>query len=673
MENTENKLAKSSSPYLRQHASNPVNWYEWGEEALNKAKEENKPLIISIGYAACHWCHVMAHESFEDTAVARIMNENFVCIKIDREERPDIDQIYMDAIHLLNGQGGWPLNAFALADGRPFYAGTYFRKDQWIQVLEQILELYKNEYNRVEQQANQLTEGIKNNQLKEIGKSNENDFSKEFYDNIYAGWKKFIDWEYGGYTGAPKFPLPIGWEFLLQQYYLNDNKEALSAVEICLDEMAKKGIYDQIGGGFARYAVDKYWIVPHFEKMLYDNGQLVSLYSHAFQITQKERYKEIVKQTLEFIERELTNNEGGFYSSLNADSEGEEGKFYVWTEKEIDEVLSPENAELIKDYYQISSNGNWEHSNNILYSNMSKEKFADKNKLDPKHFNTILEEANSQLLYSRNYRIRPSTDDKILTSWNAIMLKGYIDAYNAFGNSDYLEIALKNAKFIEEKMIKTDGSLWRNYIDKGASILAFLDDYALLADAYISLYEASLDTHWLNQSKSLIEYALDNFYEERSGLFYYTSDKGESLVARTFETSDNVIPASNSIMANVLFTLGLYYENDDYIIKSKKMLAQVRDKISSGGPYYSNWAILSGKLAYGINEVVIMGQEAKEYSSIMQKEYLPTSIFMGGVSEKLPLEKGRLQDGKTMIYVCRNKTCKLPVKNTKEALEQISF
>ncbi|MEX1241988.1 MAG: thioredoxin domain-containing protein, partial [Cyclobacteriaceae bacterium] len=593
-----NRLEKAKSPYLRQHADNPVDWYEWGPEALQKAKDENKPLIISVGYAACHWCHVMEHESFMDTSVAKIMNENFVAVKIDREERPDIDQIYMNAAQLLTGRGGWPLNAFALPDGRPFYAGTYFPKDQWIQVLKQMDDVYKNQHEKVLQQATQLTQGIKRQEVITLAGDSTVRFSKSTYEGIFRRWQPKIDFSNGGFSSAPKFPLPAGWEFVLQYHYLTGDDKALKAVITTLDEMAKGGIYDQIGGGFARYSTDALWFAPHFEKMLYDNGQLVSLYAHAYKVTKDETYSRVINETLEFINREMTSPEGGFYASLNADSEGEEGKFYVWTKEEIEDVLNPKTAKLVTDYYQVKKSGNWEHDKNILYRKEGMNTFAKRNGLSVEEWEKMLYEADDKLLKERSKRIRPSTDDKILTSWNALMMKGYIEAFLALGNEDHLKSALKNARFLEENMIRKNGRLWRNYKDGEAGIEAFLDDYALLADAYVLLYQATLDVHWLNLARTITDYAVIHFRDKKSGMFYYTSDQSEKLIARKMEVTDNVIPASNSVIANVLFRLGEYYYHQPYIQMSKTMLNHVVEDIPQGGPYYANWAMLMGLMAY---------------------------------------------------------------------------
>jgi hypothetical protein len=668
-----NKLKYSSSPYLQQHANNPVNWQEWGEEALKQAKDENKPLIISIGYAACHWCHVMEYESFSDDEVAAFMNENFVCLKVDREERPDVDRIYMDAVQLISGQGGWPLNAFAMPDGKPFFAGTYFNKAKWMDMLSEISNLYQNEHEKVVENANQLTLGLNSNQLDVDKLNEENDFSKDDYLLIFSKWKSQIDYSKGGFKRAPKFPLPISWEFLLQYYYLSGNRDALQAVKITLDEMAKGGIYDQIGGGFARYSVDEYWKVPHFEKMLYDNAQLVSLYSHAFQITKKERYAEVIRKSLVFVERELTDKNGGFYSSLNADSEGEEGKYYVWTQAEFFAALDDEFHNLIGDYYQISEKGNWEHNKNILLPKYDKEKFSDKNNISLEQFNIVLQTADQQLLNFREKREKPSTDNKILSSWNALMLKAYLDAFRAVGDKKYLNIALKNARFIEENMLENDGSLLRNYMNGKASISAFLDDYSLLASAYLELYSITFDKHWLELSKSLTDYCIAHFLDSESAMFFYTSDISEALVARKFELTDNVIASSNSILASVLFKLSHYLNDENYLNISKQMLINVINEVRKSGPWYANWSLLNGMLNFGVNEVVLMGDKAVEKNHQMQLEYLPTSLFLGGEMENLPLLENRLVNGQTLIYVCRNKTCKLPVSNVEDALKQFKI
>jgi len=500
-----NSLIHESSPYLLQHAHNPVHWYPWGDEALEKARKENKNMIISIGYAACHWCHVMEHESFEDEKVANYMNEHFVAIKVDREERPDIDQIYMTAVQLLTERGGWPLNCIALPDGRPIYGGTYFRKEQWLDMLSHVSEFIEQNPDKAEEQAKYLTSGIINNELIYADAISEKpDVTLNDLEDVFYDFKSNIDFTHGGYGGAPKFPMPTGYQFLLHYYYLSGNKEALKAVNTTLNKMAAGGIYDQIGGGFSRYSTDEVWKVPHFEKMLYDNAQLVSLYSAAYQLTKDPAYKTVVAETLNFINRELTSPEGGFYSSLDADSESVEGKFYVWTLDELQFVLGAK-AGLVKDYYQVTQKGNWENNQNILFKTDDDKKIANTYKITEEELMIRIKEAKELLLAARSKRVRPALDDKILTAWNALMLKGYCDAYRTFDEPEYLKMALRNADFILQNMKAEDNGLSRNYKNGKATIAAFLDDYAFTISAFISLYRVTFDEQWLNQALKLAE------------------------------------------------------------------------------------------------------------------------------------------------------------------------
>ena len=667
-----NRLKNANSPYLRQHANNPVEWYEWGPEALQKAKEENKPLIISIGYASCHWCHVMARESFMDTAVARIMNENFISIKIDREERPDIDQIYMNAVQLITGNGGWPLNAFALPDGRPFHAGTYYPREEWMDLLQQMIEIFANDNEKLIRYAEALTQGIQAQEVVTVPKDTTLDFNRSAYHAIFESWQSILDHESGGFAGEPKFPFPVAGSALLQHAFLTGDEKSLQSIHTTLKGMANGGIYDQLGGGFSRYTIDKRWKVPHFEKMLYDNGQLVSLYAQAFKLTKDPLYAEIVVHTLDFIERELTSQEGGFYSSLNAESEGEEGKYYVWTEEEIEETLDKETFELVSGYFQIKREGNWEVGKNILYVNTSRDEFAKKRGLASSDWHKTLKDAKAKLFKVREGRIRPSTDSKILTSWNALMMIGYLDAYAALGNENYLKAALKNAEFIEKNLLSDDGHLFRNYNNGKAAIDAFLDDYALLAKAYIQLYQATFDIRWLHCARSLTEYAVAHFRENNSGMFYYTSDQSDQLVARKMELSDAATPGSNSVMADVLYHLGEYFYEPEYISMSKNMITQVASDIPNGGPYYANWARLLGLFTYPPYEVVIMGEGALENNRIIQRNYLPLNIYSGGTEENLPLLEYKLAKGKTVFYICINKTCKFPLEDVDQAIQQLT-
>jgi uncharacterized protein len=667
----QNRLSQSTSPYLQEHSDNPVDWYEWGEEALNKAKSENKTLIVSIGYASCHWCHVMEEESFMDTAVARIMNENFVSIKVDREERPDIDQIYINAAQLISGSAGWPLNAFALPDGKPFFAATYFPKEQWLELLQQVLDFYNNDNGNVVKQAEAITKGLQSNNLSLVVKGNKNEFLKENYNELLVSWQSQLDFKQGGLKGSPKFPMPVVWEALLQNHYLTENQKSLEAVTTTLDAMAKGGIYDHLQGGFARYATDSLWRVPHFEKMLYDNGQLISLYSHAYQVTKTEEYRSIINQTLEFVKAELTSQEGGFYSSLNADSEGEEGKFYIWTKAEIEKVVDKKSWNLVSNYFNISNEGNWENGKNILQQNVSVQELAKKYSISVEQVDSTLSANKNALLTVRNNRVHPTSDEKTLTSWNALMLSGYLDAHHALGNPDYLQAALANAKFLEKNMLHKGGKLWRSFYNGQAGIGAFLDDYALLSKAYMKLYEATFDIHWLELSRALADHAVQHFRDSETGLFFYVSDEAEKLVSREMEIDDNVIPSSNSVMADVLFRLGEYYDKDSY----KEIAIGMLKKVAGGGesidPYHANWATVLGLTTHQPFEVAIVGDNARTVSHQLQQHYFPTAIFMGGQSENLPLLENKLVKGKTIIYVCRNKVCKLPVESVGEALGQL--
>ncbi len=667
-----NLLINETSPYLLQHAHNPVNWYPWGEEALEKAKKENKLIIISIGYSACHWCHVMEHESFEDEEVAKLMNEYFVCIKVDREERPDIDQIYMTAVQLMTGSGGWPLNCFALPDGRPVYGGTYFPKKNWMHILQSIQDEYKNNSEKFIEYATNLTEGIRQSDLIDINTSEES-FSENTAKEMIINWQKSWDIKEGGPNRAPKFPIPNNYEFLLQYTCLNNDEESRKHLELTLDKMAMGGIYDQIGGGFARYSTDALWKIPHFEKMLYDNAQLVSLYSQAFAFTKKEEYKRVVEQTLEFVKRELTDNSGAFYSALDADSEGEEGKYYVWKKEELEKVLG-EDYSWVKDYYNINPNGFWEHNNYILLRRESDVEFAKKKNWTLADLNKKVDDVNLKLLNKREKRIKPGLDDKTLTSWNALMLKGYAEAYQYIGNSKYLDIAIKNAAFIQKHQLSKDGKLFHSYKNGKSSINGFLEDYSFTIEAFLKLYEVSFDEKWLNEAKKIADYTIKEFYDEKSGMFYFTANSSEQLITRKFEISDNVIPASNSSIAKGLFLLGKYFDDDNYLKKSEQMLKNMIEQLPGYAPGYSNWGTLLLWNTSPFYEIVIAGKSANKLRNELSKNYYPNLIYLGTEKESnLSLLENKFVDGETRIYVCIDKSCKLPTNKVEEAKSQIIF
>jgi uncharacterized protein YyaL (SSP411 family) len=661
-----NKLINESSPYLLQHAHNPVEWYPWGDEAFEKAEKENKLVLISIGYSACHWCHVMEHESFEDSLTAEMMNKNFINIKVDREERPDVDQVYMNAVQLMTGSGGWPLNCFALPDGRPVYGGTYFPKDKWQQTLTSLQGLKENDPIKLEEYAKNLTAGI---QQSELITRNEDPLETkvEFLAQKVNEWSKYWDRKKGGPNRAPKFPLPNNYQFLLEYAFLSGDQESMDFVSTTLDQMARGGIYDQIGGGFARYSTDELWKAPHFEKMLYDNAQLVSLYSQAFTATQNPRYKKIVQETLAFIKRELTNKNGGFYSALDADSEGEEGKFYVWKKEELKEALTPEEFELAKDFYNVNNKGLWEHGNYILLMDEN----SDDMLTEDSTLGNKLELIKSKLLARRETRIRPGLDDKILTSWNMLMIEAYLDAYIALEDEQYFKVAEQQMKFIFTNLITEDEGLFHLHKDGKSSINGYLEDYAFTISALLKMYQSTFDESYISQAESLMHYTVKHFLDEESGMFWFKSNKDEQLIAKKQENSDNVIPASNSVMAHNLFILSKLTYNQEFEKTGKQMLSNILPHIEYGQSY-SNWLRLYLYETYPFYEIAATGKNFRALTIELRKTYIPNKLILGAEKKSdLPLLENKFFEKET-IFVCQNKTCQLPVKLVTDALKQIN-
>jgi len=662
-----NRLANSASPYLLQHANNPVDWFPWGAEALQKAKDENKLILVSIGYSACHWCHVMEHESFEDERVAAVMNEYFVCIKVDREERPDIDQIYMSAVQLMTGRGGWPLNCICLPDQRPIYGGTYFRKNDWVSLLFNLADFYKTKPEDAEEYAVKLTEGIRQYESIQFN-SEQATYKKEDVAIIVKNWLRYFDKREGGMGSSPKFPMPNNWQFLMRYAYLMREESIAEQVKLTLHKMAFGGIYDHIGGGFARYSVDGRWHVPHFEKMLYDNAQLLSLYAEASIWQYDSLYPKIADEIITFTKRELTSPEGGFYSALDADSEGAEGKFYVFTKEEIEQILGAD-AELFCIYYNVTEDGNWEEEHtNVFFRNESDEQLAEKLGLTVAELISKINTAREKVLKARGKRIRPGLDYKILASWNGLMLKGLCEAYRAFDKPEYLDLALQNASFIVKNLINKEGRLARIY---SGDAVAFLDDYANVIDAFIALYEVTFDEQWLYKAKELTDKAMRYYYDGENGIFFYTANDDEQLIARKSEIMDNVIPASNSVMAHNLKKLGLLFDDDSYSKISTQLLCNVAPQIAQYGSSYSNWAMLMLNEVFGLYEVAITGNSFEQVRQDFEKNYVPNKIILGGKKGSLPLLHGRLAEA-TRIYVCRDKTCGLPAENIEGALKQIT-
>jgi len=669
-----NNLINETSPYLLQHAYNPVDWNPWNKQYLEKAKKENKLVIISIGYSSCHWCHVMEKESFEDSLVASIMNEKYISIKVDREERPDVDQVYMNAVQLMTGSGGWPLNVVTLPDGRPIWGGTYFSKDQWINALTQISDLYNKEPERFINYADTLEKGIKS--LDIITTNDNQELASIDIDKHIGSLVNKIDKKNGGFSGAPKFMMPNNIHFLLRSAYQNNDKETLKLVNLTLEKMAYGGVYDQIGGGFSRYSTDEKWHIPHFEKMLYDNAQLISLYSDAYLITNNELYKNVVYETINFVLKELTNSNGGFYSSIDADSKSLDGKenegaYYVWKEDELKKLLKDEFI-VFSDYYNINKYGYWEDDNYVLIKNKSDAAFAKAHNLSKEEVSKKIDAWRKILIKARDKRSRPNIDDKILTSWNGLMINAFIDAYRVFKDKDFLDVASSSAEFILKNMKKSDGGLYHSHKDGKSKINGYLEDYATTIQAFLNLYENTLDEKWLNTSNDLMKYTYKNFFNAETNMFYFTSTLDDKLISRTVEFRDNVIPSSNSIMANNLFKLSHYFDNKKYLNSSQQMLNNIKDQIELYPGGFSNWMNLILNINKNFYEIAVVGNKAIEKIKELNENYLPNKIIIGSLeSNPLPLLKNRFVEGETYIYVCVNKACKMPVKTVKEALKLI--
>jgi len=670
-----NDLIHETSPYLLQHAHNPVNWKAWNDTSLAQAKKENKLLVISVGYAACHWCHVMEKESFQDSLIAKTMNSNFINIKVDREERPDVDKVYMKAVQLITGNGGWPLNVIALPDGRPIWGGTYFSKKQWQMALQQISENFKKDPEKFYAFADKLEEGIKNVDLITLN-TDKPDFTKAFITEEVEKWSNQFDGAFGGADRVPKFMMPNNYQFLMRYAFQNSDKQLMTHVENTLNKIAFGGIYDQINGGFSRYSTDKKWHIPHFEKMLYDNAQLVSLYSKAYQITKNNIYKNVVFETLEFIEKELTSPEGVFYSSLDADSYNayhilEEGAYYSWTKEELKSILK-NDFQLFSNYYNINEYGFWEAEKYVLIKSVNDITFTKENNISISEFESKKNLWKKKLKKSQEKRKKPRLDDKSLTSWNALMINGYLDAYTVFNKKDYLKAAEKTAQFILKNQLTDEGKLFHNYKNGKVSINGYLEDYAATAKAFVQLYEITSNEIWLQKAEILTEYSITNFYDEASMMFYFTSKKDPLLVAKIIEYQDNVIASSNSIMAKNLFSLSHHLDNNRYKEMAIAMLNNVKSEITNNASSFSNWLNLMLNYTNPYYEVVISGKDANIKLAELNKTYVPNILVSYSTHKaELPLLKNRFVDNETFIYVCINSTCKLPVTTIHETLKLI--
>lgn len=671
-----NELQHETSPYLLQHANNPIHWKAWNDKTLQLAKTENKLLIISIGYSACHWCHVMEHESFEDEEVAAVMNSGFVSIKVDREERPDVDAIYMKAVQLMTKQGGWPLNVVCLPDGRPVWGGTYFKKENWTDILQQLQNLYAENPEKMLEYAEKLHQGIQ--VLAVVDKNpSEETINPQQIKPLVEKWSKSFDWEFGGYARAPKFMMPNNYLFLQRYGYQTQSKDLLDFVDLTLTRMAYGGLFDTIDGGFSRYSVDLRWHVPHFEKMLYDNGQLVSLYAEAYKRTQNPLYREVIEKTLAFVEREFLTADHAFYSALDADSINEigtleEGAFYVWKKEQLQQLLQ-DDFDLLAELFNINAFGYWEHDNYVLIQSQTLSDIASQFGLTETELRQKKKDWEQLLYHEREKRPKPRRDDKSLTSWNALMLKGYVDAYKALGQEAYLAVAEKNARFLIEKQWSAEGFLWHSYKKGKSTIPGFLEDYAFVIEAFINLYQATLKETYLHQAKQLTDYTFEHFYDEDKQFFAFNARNSEQLIAQHFETEDNVIPASNSVMANNLYVLSILFHNSYYEKVALRMLHHLIPYIDYASAY-SNWLNLWLNLSDDQKELAVCGTEALQNLKILQADYLPNVVMAGTTgTSNLPFLHHRFDEAKQLFYICRQKNCLLPIESLQQTLSELKI
>jgi uncharacterized protein YyaL (SSP411 family) len=676
-----NALLHETSPYLLQHAHNPVDWYPWGEEALHKAKEEDKPILLSIGYAACHWCHVMERESFEDPTTAELMNRFFVNIKIDREERPDLDHIYMDAVQAITGSGGWPLNVFLTPDLKPFYGGTYypprpaFNRPSWREVLINMHQAYQQNRNEVVDQANRLITHLQQANL--FGRqpaSVDGLFLPATLDTLANPLLQQADTEWGGFGNAPKFPQTFSLRTLLRQYHFTGDQRSLHHVELSLDKMIAGGIYDQAGGGFARYSTDIQWKAPHFEKMLYDNALLVILLAETYQVTGKKRYRQVMEQTLEFVERELGNGQGLYFSALDADSEGVEGKFYTWTAEEI-ELLLGEDADWFSEFYQVVSEGNWEGVN-ILWERTGREQLAEKQQWTIEETEGRIADCLHQLMQARSSRIRPLLDDKILMGWNALLNRAFTAAFAATGEEVYRKRAIQNIEQLELLFRQQDGSWQHTGKDGQSRIPAFLDDYAVLIQAYIYLQEITGNSEYLLRAKAIIEWVTEHFVEEETGFFFYTPLGQKDVVVRKKEVYDGAVPSGNALMAQNLQYLSIVFDRPDWREQCRTLLASMGSAIIRHPGSFGVWAMTLQQEIVGCQEWAIVGHQATQYLGPLLSRFFPNKILQVKETNLLnfPLLSGKNipeKPGEVLFFQCKEYQCAQPVSSYKEFLANV--
>ena len=677
-----NRLINETSPYLLQHAHNPVDWHPWGEEALAQAEQQDKPILLSIGYAACHWCHVMEHESFENEAIAAIMNEHFINIKVDREERPDLDEIYMNAVQMLTGQGGWPMTMFLTPDLKPFYGGTYFPPDNrygrpgFPRVLLGVAEAYRERRDEVGEQADQIIGNL--NQLSAM-EGHGHQLTTDMLDQAYQDYLSRFDHHEGGFGSAPKFPPSMGLSLLLRHWHRTDNANALNMVEVTLEKMARGGMYDQLGGGFHRYSVDERWLVPHFEKMLYDNALLSVAYLEAYQATGKVFYRQVAAETLDYVLDEMYDAEkGGFYSTQDADSEGVEGKFFVWEQDEVERLLGEEKAKIFCEYYDITEHGNFEHKN-ILHVQTPAELFARKLSIDLGEIEDILAEGKRKLFEVREERIKPGLDDKILTSWNGLMIRSMAMGYQVLGDERYREAAEKSVRFVLSELSQDDGLLLRTHRAGKSHLNAYLEDYSYFVAGLINLYEATFAVEWLKEAERLNQIMIEQFWDEANGSFFFTSKNHETLIVRSKPGYDGATPAGVSMALHSLLRLDKLLNRPDFREKVETTLDVYYHQIEHSPSGSAQMLCELDFLLSTPKEIAIAGQRENEDTqaalAAVHSRYIPNKVLAlasdgEDVSDLIPLLEGKTQvDGEATIYVCENYTCQAPTTDVEELAE----
>jgi hypothetical protein len=681
-----NRLARETSPYLLQHAHNPVDWYPWGEEALRRAKEEQRPILLSIGYSACHWCHVMEHESFENPDIARLMNDNFVNIKVDREERPDLDSIYMTAVQGMTGQGGWPMTVFLTPDGAPFYGGTYFPPADrggmpgFPRVLQSVAEAFRTKPDEIRQSAEQIRQFL---ERQTRPPSEAGLLSPEILDRAFTALRNQFDGQYGGFGGAPKFPQPMSLDFLLRTHLRTKDPRALAMVELTLEKMAHGGMYDQLGGGFHRYSVDRVWLVPHFEKMLYDNAQLAAIYLHAYQATGNPIYRRVCEETLDYVMREMVSPEGGFYATQDADSEGDEGKFFVWTPNEILAVLGEEDAHVFSAYYGVRPGGNFE-GKSILFVPGAAETVAESLEMPIDALQAALERGRRTLFEARERRVKPGRDEKVLTAWNGLMLRAFAEAAAALGRDDYRCTAEANAEFLLSKL-GANGRLLRTYKDGQAKLNGYLEDYSFLADGLLALYQSTLDARWYREARRLADTMIEQFWDEDSasgGSFFDTGKDHEQLVSRPRDVFDNATPSGSSVAVEVLLRLAVLSGEQRYRQIAEAVLRSLAESLARMPTGFGRLLSALDLALTPSQEVAIVGPDASDTQTLLavvREGYRPNLVLAlasgpdDPLTQEMPLlAKKSTRNGRATAYVCENYACQSPTTEPEELRKQLA-